>query len=73
MRWFLFTMVLANIASHMHMALMPLYLRELGASVGQGGVGVEAAGLAPSGAVWGAPQPLTRNSSAGSNRAVHSS
>jgi MFS family permease len=47
MRWFLFTMVLANIASHMHMNLMPLYLRELGASVGQVGLAFTVAAVVP--------------------------
>jgi MFS family permease len=37
LRWFLFTMVLANIASEMFSMLIPLYLTELGASVGQVG------------------------------------
>ncbi len=47
MRWFLFTMVLANTASHMHMTLMPLYLRELGASVGQVGLAFTIAAVVP--------------------------
>jgi MFS family permease len=38
LRWFLFTMVLANIASSMFVMLVPLYLTELGASVGQVGL-----------------------------------
>jgi MFS family permease len=37
LRWFLFTMVLANIAAEMFSMLVPLYLTELGASVGQVG------------------------------------
>lgn len=37
LRWFLFTMVLANIAAEMFSMLVPLYLIELGASVGQVG------------------------------------
>jgi MFS family permease len=47
MRWFLFTMVLANIASHMHMTLMALYLRDLGASVGQVGLAFTIAAVVP--------------------------
>ena len=47
MRWFLLTMVLANIASHMHMGLMPLYLRNLGASVAQVGLSFTIASLVP--------------------------
>lgn len=47
MRWFLLTMVLANIASHMHMSLMPLYLRNLGASVAQVGLSFTIASLVP--------------------------
>jgi hypothetical protein len=38
MRWFLFAMVLANIAGQMSPMLMPIYLTELGASVGQVGI-----------------------------------
>jgi MFS family permease len=38
LRWFLFTMVLANIASSMFSMLIPLYLTELGASIGQVGL-----------------------------------
>jgi len=38
MRWFLFAMILANIASSMTTMLMPIYLTELGASVGQVGL-----------------------------------
>jgi MFS family permease len=38
LRWFLFTMVLANIASSMFSMLVPLYLAELGARVGQIGL-----------------------------------
>jgi MFS family permease len=38
LRWFLFTMVLANIASSMVSMLIPLYLTELGASIGQVGL-----------------------------------
>jgi len=34
MRWFLFAMVLANIGGQMSPMLMPIYLTELGASVG---------------------------------------
>jgi MFS family permease len=38
MRWFLFAMILANIAGSMTNLLMPIYLTELGASVGQVGL-----------------------------------
>ena len=38
MRWFMFAMVLANIAAAMSTMLMPIYLTELGASVGQVGL-----------------------------------
>jgi MFS family permease len=38
LRWFLFAMILANIASGMIHLLIPIYLTELGASVGQVGL-----------------------------------
>jgi DHA1 family tetracycline resistance protein-like MFS transporter len=38
MRWFLFAMILANIAGSMTQMLMPIYLTELGATVGQVGL-----------------------------------
>jgi len=38
MCWFLFAMVLANIAGQMSPILMPIYLTELGVSVGQVGI-----------------------------------
>ena len=38
MRWFMFAMVMANIASAMYPMLMPIYLTELGASVTQVGI-----------------------------------
>jgi MFS family permease len=38
MRWFMFAMVLANIAGSMSPMLMPLYLQELGASIEQIGL-----------------------------------
>ena len=38
MRWILLTMVLANVASNMIGILLPLYIQELGASVGQIGL-----------------------------------
>ena len=38
MRWFMFAMVLANIASAMYPMLMPIYLTELGASITQVGI-----------------------------------
>lgn len=38
MRWFMFAMVLANVASNMFPILLPIYLTELGASIGQVGL-----------------------------------
>lgn len=38
MRWFMFAMVLANIASSMYPMLMPIYLTELGATITQVGL-----------------------------------
>jgi MFS family permease len=38
MRWFMFAMVLANIAGSMYTLLLPIYLTELGASVSQVGL-----------------------------------
>jgi len=38
MRWFMFAMVIANVAGSMFPMLMPIYLTELGASVGQVGL-----------------------------------
>ena len=38
MRWFMFSMVLANVGSQMFPMLLPIYLTELGASVGQVGL-----------------------------------
>ena len=38
MRWFIFAMVLANIAGSMYIILLPIYLTELGASVVQVGL-----------------------------------
>lgn len=38
MRWFMFAMVLANIAGSMYIILLPIYLTELGASVVQVGL-----------------------------------
>ena len=38
MRWFMFAMVLANIAGSMFPILLPIYLTELGASIGQVGI-----------------------------------
>jgi len=38
LRWFMFAMVLANVASSMYPMLMPIYLTELGASVTQVGM-----------------------------------
>ncbi len=47
MRWFLFSMVLANIASHMYVILLPVYLKELGASVTQVGLVFTLSSLVP--------------------------
>jgi MFS family permease len=47
LRWFLFAMVLANIASQMVFALLPVYLAELGASVPQVGLVFSVASLVP--------------------------
>ncbi|HEY45933.1 MAG TPA: MFS transporter [Anaerolineae bacterium] len=38
MRWFMFAMVIANVASSMFPILLPIYLTELGASIGQVGL-----------------------------------
>jgi MFS family permease len=38
MRWFMFAMVLANIAGNMFPLFLPIYLTELGASIGQVGL-----------------------------------
>ncbi len=38
MRWFMFAMVIANVASNMFPILLPIYLTELGASIGQVGL-----------------------------------
>ena len=35
LRWFLLAMILANIAGEMYYSLMPIYLRELGATIRQ--------------------------------------
>ncbi|HJW91595.1 MAG TPA: MFS transporter [Anaerolineales bacterium] len=45
LRWFLFTMVLANIGSQMAYAMLPLYLADLGASVAQIGLAFSAASV----------------------------
>ena len=47
MRWFLFAMVLANIASHMYMMLLPVFLKEMGASVAQVGMVFTLSSLVP--------------------------
>ena len=47
MRWFLFAMVLANVASHMYVMLLPIYLKELGASVAQIGMVFTLSSLVP--------------------------
>jgi MFS family permease len=44
---FMGTMILANTASHMHQALMPLFLQELGANVGQVGLFFTLGAIAP--------------------------
>ncbi len=44
---FLGTMILANVASHMYQPLMPLYLQELGAGVGQVGLFFTLGAIAP--------------------------
>ena len=38
LRWFMFAMVLANISSSMYGMLLPLYINDLGATVGQVGL-----------------------------------
>lgn len=47
LRWFLFSMVVANIATYMYMMLMPVYLTELGASVTQVGLVFTISSLVP--------------------------
>lgn len=47
LRWFLFAMVLANISGAMIFPLLPVYLTELGASVGQVGLVFTLAALVP--------------------------
>ena len=47
LRWFLVAMILANIGGEMVYALLPLYLAELGASVGQIGLTFTLAALVP--------------------------
>ena len=47
LRWFLFAMILANIASGMTYPFIPLYLTRLGADVGQVGLVFSIAGLVP--------------------------
>jgi len=44
---FMGTMILANIAGHMHGPLLPLYLQELGADVGQVGLFFTLGAIAP--------------------------
>ena len=44
---FMGTMILANIAGHMHRPLLPLYLQELGAGVGQVGLFFTLGAIAP--------------------------
>jgi MFS family permease len=47
LRWFLFAMILANIAGQMAYSMLSLYLIELGASVGQVGLVFTVASLVP--------------------------
>ena len=47
LRWFLFAMVLANISSQMTFTLLPLYMKDLGASVPQVGIAFTVASLVP--------------------------
>lgn len=47
LRWFLFAMILANIASEMVFVLLPVYLSTLGASVAQIGLVFSVASLVP--------------------------
>jgi MFS family permease len=47
MRWFLFAMVLANVASNMYVMLMPVFLKELGATVTQVGMVFTLSSLVP--------------------------
>jgi MFS family permease len=47
LRWFLFAMVLANISSQMTFTLLPLYMKDLGASVAQVGLAFTIASLVP--------------------------
>jgi MFS family permease len=47
MRWFLFAMVLANVASNMYVMLLPVFLKELGASVAQVGLVFTLSSLVP--------------------------
>ncbi len=47
MRWFLFSMVLANVASNMYVMLMPVFLKELGASITQVGMVFTLSSLVP--------------------------
>lgn len=47
LKLFMATMILANIAGHMHSPLLPLYLQELGAGVGQVGLFFTLGAVAP--------------------------
>jgi MFS family permease len=47
LRWFLFAMVLANISSQMTFTLLPLYMKDLGASIAQVGIAFTIASLVP--------------------------
>jgi MFS family permease len=47
LKLFMGTMVLANIAGHMHQVLLPLYLQELGAGVGEVGLFFTLGSVAP--------------------------
>ena len=47
LKLFMATMILANLGGHMHQALLPLYLQELGAGVGQVGLFFTLGAVAP--------------------------
>ena len=47
LKLFMATMILANVAGHMHQPLLPLYLQELGAGVGQVGLFFTLGSVAP--------------------------
>ena len=49
LRWFLAGMIAANIAGQMAYSLLPIYLTEMGATVGQVGLVFTVASLVPTG------------------------